>query len=150
MFIRELTIRYRRRNVPKKAYPYVGSQVTSPESTARLFADMQKEPVEKFYAVHLNSQNIVESFQIISIGTVTSAAAYPSEVFKGALLANAACVICIHNHPSGIVKPSSTDLELTEELKEVSKIVKVKFLDHIIIGQNGYYSIIHKRYGSLY
>ena len=76
----------------------------------------------------------------LSSGTTDKAVVFPKEIVRAALLTNASSVILIHNHPSGNVEPSSEDWEITERLKEVGKIMGIKVLDHLIIG-NGYQSL---------
>ena len=69
-------------------------------------------------------------------GTIDSTTVYPREVVKEALRLNAAKVILAHNHPSGNTDPSPQDIELTKKLKEILKIIDVKVLDHIVVGDD--------------
>jgi len=71
---------------------------------------------------------------------VDSAAVYPREVMRGALLANACAIICVHNHPSGDITPSGQDAEITKEIVKAGVVLQINVLDHIIIGTEGYYS----------
>ncbi len=146
IFIREASIRYRKRRVPKRAYHCIGQAAAGPDKVASLFRDIQKETVEKCFILHLNTQNIIESFQLVSIGMIDKAYLSPREVFQGALLANAHKIICIHNHPTGIVTPSKEDKELTEELEDAGKMIGIKLLDHVIIGKNRCYSFTQGGY----
>lgn len=148
MFIRELHIKYRNRRVPKKAYYCIGGQATSAVNVVNIFyKEMQQETVEKFLVIHLNNQNIIESFQTVSIGTLNSASVAIRDVFKAALIANCAAIICLHNHPSGNCNPSREDKEITEQINDAGKLLRIKVLDHIIIGEGSYYSITnnHRR-----
>lgn len=95
---------------------------------------------EMFMVMYLNAQNHVLDCELHSIGMVDSSAVYPKEVFRGALLANACAIICIHNHPSGSVTPSASDNEITEAIVKAGVILQVNVLDHVIIGTEGYYS----------
>ena len=65
---------------------------------------------------------------------------HPREVFKYAYLNSASFIICIHNHPSGDITPSKEDIQLTEQLVNIGKNQKIPILDHLIIGNNKYYS----------
>ena len=79
------------------------------------------------------------ALEIISIGTVNSAMAEPREIFKHAILNNAAGIILVHNHPSGDCKPSVADRQLTERIEKSGEILGIEVYDHVIIG-DGYYS----------
>ena len=74
------------------------------------------------------------------IGTINTSPVHPREIFKEAYLLSATSIICLHNHPSGDVTPSKEDINITMNLKEISIIHGIKLLDHIIIGNNNYYS----------
>lgn len=140
VYIREASISYRKRRVPKRAYHCIGQAASTPTKVASIFKDIQKETVEKGFVLHLNSQNVIESFQLVSMGMIDRATLSPRDVFQGALLANAHRIICIHNHPSGNITPSKEDKEVTEALEDAGKMIGIKLLDHVIIGKNRCYS----------
>jgi len=96
---------------------------------------------EKFIALHLNSKNKVISYEIVSIGTLNSSLVHPREVFKAAILANAASIIICHNHPSGDPDPSKEDLSLTQRLVDAGKLLGIEILDHIVFGASNYCSL---------
>ena len=98
---------------------------------------------EKFIVIHLNIKNNILSYEIVSIGSLTTSVVHPREVFKGALLANAASVIFLHNHPSGDPEPSEDDKDITKRLKQAGKILGINVLDHIIIGGDTWYSFLN-------
>jgi DNA repair protein RadC len=95
---------------------------------------------ETFKVLYLNSQNQIIDTVDLSEGTVNSSSVSPRDVVEGALKNNAAALIFVHNHPSGNPKPSQSDKGLTRELIYAGKIMQLKVLDHIIIGDNNYYS----------
>jgi len=95
---------------------------------------------EMFMVMYLTAKNQVIDCELNSIGMVDSAAVYPKEVFRGALLANACSIICVHNHPSGDVTPSAGDDDITNEIVKAGVILQVRLLDHVIMGAEGYYS----------
>jgi len=81
------------------------------------------------------------------IGTLTSSLAHPREVFRAAILANAAAIVATHNHPSGDPAPSAADVAVTRQLREAAKALDIDLLDHVICGDAkadprglGYYS----------
>jgi DNA repair protein RadC len=105
-----------------------------------LYHSMRGLKKEVFKVLYLNSQNQIIDTVDLSEGTVNSSAVSPREVIEGALKNNAAALIFVHNHPSGAVDPSTNDKSLTRELVYAGRIMRLKVLDHIIIGDNKYYS----------
>ena len=98
------------------------------------------EQREFFYSVLLDSRNVIEALDLISIGTLNSSMIHPRELFKLPIILGAASLVCCHNHPSGSTDPSREDIELTKRLKKCSDLLGLDFLDHIIYGNgNGRY-----------
>ena len=73
-------------------------------------------------------------------GTVNYSLVHPREIFKEAYLLSASYIVCIHNHPSGNASPSGNDIDITKRIKEIENMHGIGLLDHIIIGDNNYYS----------
>ena len=96
---------------------------------------------EHFYCLLLSTKNHVNAIHEVSIGTLNAAVVHPREVFKAAILSNAAAVILVHNHPSGDPAPSKEDIELTRRLIDAGKLLDIPVLDHVIIGDWKYYSM---------
>jgi len=105
-----------------------------------LYHAMRGLKKEVFKVMYLTSQNQIINTVDLSEGTVNSSAVSPREVIEGALKNNAAALIFVHNHPSGATDPSSNDKSLTRELVYAGRVMRMKVLDHIIIGDNRYYS----------
>jgi DNA repair protein RadC len=105
-----------------------------------LYYSMRGLKKEVFKVIYLNSQNQILDTVDLSEGTVNSSSVSPREVIEGAIKNNAAALIFVHNHPSGVTEPSSSDKGLTRELVYAGRIMHLKLLDHIIIGDNKYYS----------
>ena len=99
---------------------------------------------ERFILLCLNVKNKLVNYSIISQGSLSSSIVHPREVLKPAILSNAASVIFVHNHPSGDSDPSMDDIEITGRLKKAFDICGISVLDHIIIGNNEYYSFKNK------
>ena len=95
---------------------------------------------EKFICIHLNTKNQIISFEVVSTGSLTASIVHPREVYKGAILSNAASVIFMHNHPSGSTEPSMDDIEITKRLEKAGEILAINVLDHIIVARKGFYS----------
>jgi DNA repair protein RadC len=99
--------------------------------------DLRKE---LFKVLYLNSQNQIIQTEDLFEGTVNSSAVSPREVIARAIRNNAVALIFVHNHPSGNPEPSKSDRELTRDLVYAGSIMQIKVLDHIIIGDNCYFS----------
>jgi DNA repair protein RadC len=95
---------------------------------------------EVFAVIFLNRANKVNHFEIVSAGGITGTVADPRVILKKALEENAVSIILCHNHPSGSLKPSRADEELTTKIKEAAKYFDIKVIDHIIVSEDGYYS----------
>lgn len=98
------------------------------------------EMQENFCCVYLDSQKRIIADKILFKGTVDRSLVHPREIFKEAYLFSASSIICVHNHPSGIVEPSREDVFLTKMLKEVGDVMGIVINDHIIVGKDCYYS----------
>jgi len=104
--------------------------------------DMGTLNKEQFRGLYLNSHYQLIHDEVISIGTLDASLVQPREVFRPALEYSAAALIIAHNHPSGIVKASKADVEITNKLLEAGRILDIEVLDHLIIGKNKFASII--------
>jgi DNA repair protein RadC len=105
-----------------------------------LYHSMRGLKKEVFKVIYLSSQNQIIDTVDLSSGTVNSSSVSPREVIEGAIKSHAAALIFVHNHPSGNPEPSTSDKSLTRELVYAGRIMRLKVLDHIIIGDNRYYS----------
>ncbi len=103
--------------------------------------DMRNLPKEHLRGIYLNSHHRIVHDEVISIGTINSNLIHPREVFKPAIEHGAAAVILAHNHPSGIVTPSQADIDITNHIIEVGKIIGIPVVDHVVIGGNKFISI---------
>lgn len=95
---------------------------------------------EVFAVIFLNRANRINHFEIISSGGITGTVADPRLILKKALEENAVSIILCHNHPSGSLKPSRADEEITHKIKEAAKYLDIKIIDHIIVSEDGYFS----------
>jgi DNA repair protein RadC len=107
----------------------------------RIFQRIAKKPREYFAVLTLNGAHAPIKFHIVTIGILTRTLVHPREVFRPALLDNAAAVIVGHNHPSGTHVPSDEDKEITGSLKAAADILGIGFLDHIIVSKKGFCSL---------
>lgn len=102
--------------------------------------DLRLADRETFTVLHLSSANVIINREVVSVGTINSAAVYPREVLKSCILNNASSVILVHNHPSGDCKPSESDRRITRELIAALLLCQIVVLDHIIISVSGSFS----------
>ncbi|MCK5277323.1 MAG: DNA repair protein RadC [Cyclobacteriaceae bacterium] len=107
-------------------------QIMKPE-----LMDLQKE---EFWIILLNRANGLIKKEQISSGGISGTVADPKIIFKAALDQYASSIILVHNHPSGNLKPSKADIELTNKMKTAGKLLEIPVLDHIIFGDEGYLS----------
>lgn len=103
--------------------------------------DMRTLTKEHLHGIYLNSRNRIIHDEVISIGSLTANIVHPREVFRPALEYQAVAVIIAHNHPSGIIKPTKEDIEITNQLIKAGKILGINLLDHIIVTKNNFTSI---------
>lgn len=114
---------------------YGQQPVNNPEMLYDLFRTVYGEPDrETLVVVALDSQNKPTAISTVSTGTVDASVAHPREVFKTAILANAASIVLIHNHPSGNPQPSPDDIGVTKRMTRVGALVGIPLVDHVIIG----------------
>jgi DNA repair protein RadC len=105
-----------------------------------LYHSMRDLKKEIFKVVYMNSQNQIIETEDLFHGTVNSSAVSPREVVESAIKHNAVSLIFAHNHPSGNPEPSRSDKEMTRDLVYAAGTVRIKVLDHVVIGDNRYYS----------
>lgn len=113
--------------------------------TPDLIYDFFKEPLahemqENFYCIYLDKHKRIISYKLLFKGTLDRSLVHPREIFKEAYLLSASYIVCIHNHPSGDATPSKNDIELTRKIKELGILHGITLMDHIVIGDNNYYS----------
>lgn len=95
---------------------------------------------EVFAVLFLNRANKINHFEVISRGGITGTIADPRIILKKALEEDAVSLILCHNHPSGSLRPSQSDEDLTRKIKEAASYFDIKVLDHLIVSEDGYYS----------
>lgn len=120
---------------------YACDKVCSPEDAYRVFDKyLYGTDRENFVVLLLNVKNGILGLNTVSVGTLTASPVSPREVFKPAILANAASIVVGHNHPSNDIIPSREDIATTNRLVEAGKILDIPVLDHVIVGIDRYYS----------
>jgi DNA repair protein RadC len=135
--IAALELGRRRRSAEALGKPAVKS---SRDAFEALYSSVTDLDHEQFWVVMLDQANKVLRIERISEGGLTGTVADPKKIFKAALNSNACNIILCHNHPSGQLKPSDADIKLTSKLVKSGEMLDIKVLDHIIIGQDEYFS----------
>ena len=137
MKVREMKIIYNLRDATEKEEEggYL-KRISSSGSAMEFFKEIVDDGIETFMVLFLNAQNQVILKKRMTEGTVNSASPFAREIFKVALLCEAASIICGHNHPSGNPRPSPEDKTFTDNLKAAGNIMQIKLLDHIIVGRD--------------
>ena len=132
--------------VKEEEFPYsCKATINSPADIRDLLTkslEMHQEAEEVFTMITVDTKHRVTGIFEVSRGSLSSSLVHPREVFKRALLMNAAGIFVAHNHPSGDVTPSTDDTSTTKKLKKAGEVLGVQLLDHLIIGDTleEYYS----------
>ena len=94
---------------------------------------------EHFWILGLNTKNVIQYADLVSLGSLSASIVHPRETFRLAVMKATANIIIGHNHPSGDTKPSQEDILLTKRLAQAGEILGINVLDHVIIGSEGSY-----------
>ncbi|ABR48446.1 DNA repair protein RadC [Alkaliphilus metalliredigens QYMF] len=120
-------------------------RIKSPDDVSNLLMEeMRYLKKEYFNIALLNTKHEVIAIENISIGSLNASIVHPREVFVVAIKRSSSAIILVHNHPSGDPSPSGEDIRITKRLVEAGKLLGIEVLDHIIIGDNVYYSLKEK------
>ena len=117
------------------------SLILSPLDVYELIKEYLQGPDREYFIVlFLDSRSEVIGMNTVSVGTLTESLVHAREVFKGAILANAASIIVVHNHPSGAAFASEADISVTSKLKDAGRIIGIPVEDHIVLGDETFFS----------
>lgn len=117
--------------------PYMMTKAETPSDVnayARRFIMPQMLETETFWVIFLNTRKKILGFIKTSNGTMDTLLIHPREVFKAAIVGNAAAIVIMHNHPSGDSTPSEADIRLTRDLIKAGQLLKIEVVDHIVLG----------------
>lgn len=118
--------------------------ITKIEKSEDIYNFLKEELADKknefFYAILLDTKNVIISKELITKGTLDASLVHPREAFRPAIKKSAKSIIFAHNHPSGNPRPSEEDYNITRRLVDAGNLLDINVLDHIIIGENDYYS----------
>jgi DNA repair protein RadC len=116
-------------------------RITSSNDVYLLFKHLMESPREAFWVLHVDSKNKIICLDKVSQGSLNSAIVHPRELFSSAILSAAAGLIFVHQHPSGDPEPSREDIDLTTRLQEGAKLLGIRVLDSLVIGDGCYISL---------
>ena len=116
-------------------------KVSSPEDILPLVSYLENQKQEHFVCITLNGANEVIAKRTITVGLLNHSLVHPREVFADAISDRAASVICVHNHPSNTLEPSSQDIAVTRQLADAGNLLGIRVLDHLIIAKGGFVSM---------
>ena len=116
-------------------------KITCAKDVLAHVGDIVGKQQEHFVCISLNGANEVIEKRIVTIGLLDKSPVHPREVFADVIADRAAAVIFVHNHPSGELQPSESDLNIHRQLTEAGKILGIQVLDHVIVTRKGYYSL---------
>ena len=137
--VAEIQLTYRS-NVKPSQRPKVNSSKDAFEIFCQSWDPDKIELMEQFKVMLLNRANKVLGIFDLSTGGVSGTVADPKLIFAAAIKSSATSIILAHNHPSGNLKPSESDINLTKKVKEGGKLLEIEVLDHIIVTTEGHYS----------
>ena len=133
--------------VKEASFLYQTRQILSPNDAYEMIKEqLEGLDREQFIVSCLNTKNEPTNITVVSVGSLNKAIVHPREVFKTAILSNAASIMVFHNHPSGDTTPSDQDIQLTHRLVEAGELLGIKLLDHLIIGDGSFMSLKEKGY----
>ena len=133
--------------VKESSFLYQTRQILSPNDAYEMIKEqLEGLDREQFIIACLNTKNEPTNITVVSVGSLNKAIVHPREVFKTAILSNAASIMAFHNHPSGETTPSQQDIQLTKRLYEAGELLGIKLLDHLIIGDGSFTSLKEKGY----
>ena len=133
--------------IKKASFLYQTRTISSPKDAYEMIKEqLEGLDREQFIIACLNTKNEPTNISVVSVGSLNKAIVHPREVFKTAILSNAASIMAFHNHPSGDTTPSDQDIQLTHRLVEVGELLGIKLLDHLIIGDSSFTSLKEKGY----
>jgi DNA repair protein RadC len=116
-------------------------KISSPSDILPLVSSLAGKKQEHFVCITLSGAHEVISVRTITVGLLNHSLVHPREVFAEAITDRAAAVICVHNHPSGTLEPSSQDIAITRQLAEAGTVLGISLLDHLIVTESGFVSM---------
>lgn len=121
--------------------PSSGQKIGTPVDVLPLVAFLAGKKQEHFICITLSGAHEVLSVRTVTVGLLNHSLVHPREVFADAITDRAAAIICVHNHPSGTLEPSSQDVAITRQLADAGTLLGIRLLDHLIVSDTGWLSL---------
>lgn len=115
-------------------------QIKTVDDLYQIVMNMRFLKKEYVRGLYVNTRNRIIHDEVISIGSLDANILHPREIFRPAIEYGAYAIIIAHNHPSGDPQPSPSDLKVTQKLSQIAQLLQIPLLDHIIVGEEGYFS----------
>ena len=112
--------------------------MSKPEDILPHVAYLKEKRQEHFVCITLNGAGEILGIRTITLGLLNHSLVHPREVFADAITDRAASIICVHNHPSGSLDPSTQDIAITSQLRDAGSLLGIQLIDHIIVSKTGY------------
>lgn len=144
MSLSELSKRINKKIVIEEKTKYINPNIIYNHNKHLFDNKMQ----EHFYCLYLNAKKQLIERKLLFMGTLNRSVVHPREIFKEAYKLSASSIICMHNHPSGDINPSNEDIILTNSLIKLGKLNGIPVVDHIIVGDDNYYSFFEENKGA--
>ena len=137
-------LQLKRSKVHESKVAYTATSSEDVYKFATKIMQLDRKPEENFCVITVSAKLDITGYYTVSTGTIDGSLVHPREVFKPAIVLNAAGIICLHNHPSGHCEPSNEDIKTTKRLKEAADILGIRMIDHVVIGDGCYTSFVRK------
>jgi len=121
--------------------PSSKKKIAAPADIIPLVAFLTGKKQEHFICITLSGAHEVLAIRTVTVGLLNHSLVHPREVFAEAITDRAAAIICVHNHPSGTLEPSSQDLAITRQLADAGTLLGIRLLDHLIVSDTGWLSL---------
>lgn len=118
-----------------------GLPVTSAQDVYNLVKHLSHEKQEHLICISLNGEHVTNAVRIVTTGILNATHVHPREIYSDPIVDRAASIIIAHNHPSGSLKPSDADINVTKKIKEAGEILGISLLDHVIFSKFGFKSL---------
>lgn len=134
------------RRIQKQPIHLLGKVLGSAQLGQMMVSRFQKEPQEHLLVLCLDTKNQIKREIVVFKGGLNSAEVHPREIMVEVLRVSANSFVLIHNHPSGNIEPSTNDLAFTKKMKKVGDLMGIRLIDHLIVGDQSYWSAAEKRF----
>ncbi len=116
------------------------STIINSKAAFQILKNQFNRDAEEFWGLFLNNHLEIIEFKLIHRGTMDHCTVHPRDLFREALRLNSCAVIIAHNHPSKILEPSTSDIQLTKKFKKIGQLIQIPIIDHVIFSDNQYFS----------